>query len=376
MKIAMFTDSYEPQINGVVTSINNFTNELRRLGHEVHIFAPEDPKYKSKDKFVHYFNSLRFKPYPEYRIGITHSFLINSLFRKIDFDIIHVHTPFTLGLTGILIAKSKKIPLVGTFHTLISEYTKYIVKTEKLEKMGKKTAWAFTSWFYNNCDTVIVPTEKIKRLSKKNGFKRPIKVLPTGIKIKRKSYDKKNLKKKYKFNDRIVLLHVGRVCREKNIDFIIKSMKYTPNNIMLIVTSDGPAKKGLKKLVKKEGLSNKVKFTGYLSEKRLDEIYGSADIFVMASETDTQGLVLLEALQHGLPLVVTKAPVISDFVKKNKVGLVSRRNHKEFADKIIKLSKDKRLYNQLLKNKDKTLETYDIKRCTKELLKIYHMATS
>ncbi|MCD6557851.1 MAG: glycosyltransferase [Candidatus Aenigmarchaeota archaeon] len=376
MKIAMFTDSYEPQINGVVTSINNFTSELRKMGHEVHIFAPKDPKYKPKDRFVHCFDSLQFKPYPEYRIGLTHSFLINSLFNKTDFDVIHVHTPFTLGITGLLLAKSKRIPIIGTFHTLISEYTKYLVKIEKLEEIGKKTAWAFTSWFYNNCDIIIVPTKEIKRVAIKNGLKKPIKILPTGIRLTRKKYDKRRLKKKYKLDDKTVLLHVGRVCKEKNIDFIIKSMKYVPEGIILIITSDGPAKKELEKMVKEEALSEKVVFTGYLSNKKLDEIYGLSDIFLMASETDTQGLVLLEALQHGLPLVVTKAPVISDFVKKNKVGLVSRRNHKEFADKIIKLSKDKRLYNQLLKNKDKTLETYDIKRCTKELLKIYHMATS
>ncbi|MEM7819419.1 MAG: glycosyltransferase [Candidatus Aenigmatarchaeota archaeon] len=380
MNIAMFTDSYKPQINGLVTSLDLFTKKLRERKNKVYIFAP-DVKETKKENFVFRFKSFTFRSYKEYRVGIPYSLILDPEIKNIKFDIVHVHSPFSLGLAGIAFAKYYKIPIIGTFHTLFPDYMHYVIKSEKLQRIKlfkylfKLGSWKYLSWFYNHCDIVIAPSENIKKVLRKNGFKKKIIVIPTGVKIESKRKIKKHdLRKKYNLGNEKIILHVGRITKEKNIKFIIKSLKniLKNENIKFVITSDGPYKNELKKYVNNLGLSNKIIFTGYLSNKELNDFYKLSDVFVMASKSETQGLVLVEAAINKLPIVVLDVPVISDFVKENSFGIVSKK--KDFSKNINLILNNNLIRKKILKNYKIVAKKYDIEKCTNQLLNIYRNA--
>lgn len=361
----MFTDTYEPQINGVVTSIKIFTKYLRKDGHDVHIFCPNSPNFKHRDKFVHTFKSMKFVRYPEYRIALPYYL---PMFRK-KFDIVHIHTPASVGLIGLLFAKYHKIPIIGHFHTIVPEYGHYI--TERAKKITKSTLWNYSSLFYNRCNCVIAPSNYIKKMLERY-MKVKIVVIPTPIEFKRPK-DKRKLRKKYekKYNlsekDKI-LLHVGRITKEKNITSIIHAIKKIHNeNVKLIISSDGPYRDELEKKVR--GMKNVI-FTGYLSDDELDDMYSLSDVFVFASKTETQALVLLEAVSHGLPVVILDTPVLSEFVLENGVGLVANKN--DFSKKIIMALNTRDLKTNVMKMKNEIQKKYNPERCTKELVDVYN----
>lgn len=360
MKIAYFSDTYKPQINGVVTSIENFKDELKKRGHDVHLFVPKAPDFNPKDKKIHTFTSSEFKKYAGYRVSVPLR-LINFDFS--DFDIVHAQTPATMGVAAKIISKRRKLPFFATYHTSLDEYAHYLTNIKFFKKLTEKAIWTFTRKYYNATDSVLVPTEKIKKKLKKNGIKRKIDVIPTGVKIKKLKKSKNQLKQKYTLENSQVVLHVGRVTKEKNIDTVIKAFEKLDKNYKLIITSDGPYKK---KLEEKTKQNKNIIFTGYLSDKELKEYYKLSDVFVMASETETQGLVLLEALIGENPLVVLDAPVIGDFVKKEDVGYVCSEA-KQMAGAIKKAIKNDKFKEQ----RKRTLDKYNIKKCTDKLVSVY-----
>ncbi len=376
MKIAMFTDTYDPQVNGVVKSIKESSNELRKCHHKVYIFSPESPQFIAISRFVKSMKSVPFIKYPGYRIAIPYSVFIDPVFRKTKFDVVHVHTPFSLGVAGMVLAKYHKIPLVGTFHTLLPEYVHYYI--ERLRRFGYarhltgKAMWKYCSWFYNRCDCIIAPSEEIKELLKKKGFKKEIKVVPTGVRIKRADETKAALKKKYGFNSNKVILHIGRITKEKNIMIILDALKKLlkkDKKIKFVIASDGPHRAELENYTERLGLKENVVFTGYISPKRLYELYRMSDVFVMASKTETQGLVLMEAVTNYVPIVVMNYPVISDFVKKNGVGFVANKNN--FSEMVGKALHNRKARKNFMNNGKKLLHEYSINACAKKLAKIY-----
>ncbi len=369
MRIAYFTDTYEPQINGVVTTIKLYVEQLRKLGHEVYIFCPSDNKLR-KNKYIHTFKSFEFKPYPSYRVGIPNP-KIFSLINKISPDIIHIHSPASLGVIGLATAKRLKIPVIMTYHTLLTEYLDYIPgsKNKIIRKINKKTVDKYTKWFYNRSDITIVPSGYTKNFLKKTGVKKEVFVLPTGIKFK-------DLKFKKRKNKKPIILHVGRICKEKNIDVVIKAFKELKKStdIKLIITSFGPAEKELKELVKELGLKKNVKFTGYISEREKNSLYKKADLFVTASTTDTQGLVLLEAMQYGTPIIAASAGGFKDCIKNNYNGILFKPgNINDLAKKMKEVLDNKRLWKRLSKNGYENAKKLSIENCTKSLENIYNM---
>lgn len=377
LKIAFFTDTYEPQVNGVVKFIKLTRKYLEKSGNEVQVFAPSH-KDCVPGKNVHCFRSFDFLPYPDYRVAIPHRLLLWALMRKSRRpDIVHLQTPASLGAAGLIFAKYYKIPCVATFHTLISEYTHYLMKDGKIkkilgiEKITKKAIWKYTKWFLNSCDAVTVPSEEVKRLLVKNGVKKPVEVLPGGIEIPRKR-DKKSLRKKYGFGEKEkILLSVGRLGKEKNIDFILRSMKLLEERgFSIVIVGKGPYENELRKKAEKLGLT-KVLFTGFLSDSELMDYYSMADVFVSASKTETQGIVLLEACFSGLPLVSIEAPVVSDFIRKYGLGIVSGCSEKDFAAAVRKLFTDRKMLGKIRNGQKRALHDLNAEECTLGFERLY-----
>ncbi len=364
MKIANFTDTYKPQINGVVTSIDLFSEELRKRGHEVHIFCPRD-KNLQENQFVHTLPSFKFRPYPEYRVGLP-SFAPIAFLRRLKPDVIHVHSPAPIGLLGMAMAKRLKIPVVMTYHTLLTEYYKYFPGYRITETNVKKFIKKYSNWFFNKANVLIVPSEDTKALLRRSGVKAKIEVLPTGIKIEKRKINKASGKPYFLF--------VGRLCKEKSIDVLIRAFKNLERkiNYSLIITSSGPAERELKSLVKKLRLESRVKFTGYISEEEKWRLYSGAEAFATASETDTQAIVLLEAMSVGTPVIAPNKGGIKNYVKDKENGLIFRSGDvKDLEKKMLRIIKDEKLRKKLIKNGFRTVEELSIGNCTKHLEKIY-----
>jgi 1,2-diacylglycerol 3-alpha-glucosyltransferase len=358
LKIAYFTDTYEPQINGVVISIKLSIQNLRKNGHEVYIFCPSGSK---KDEYTFPVFSKKFKNYPEYKIGFPSFDLIKKI-KKIKPDIIHIHTPATIGMAGLAIAKLFDIPIVTTYHTLLKDYMSYITS----EKLGDQFIDMYTLWFFDRSSTIIAPSTPIKKILVKNGIKKPIKVLPTPIDVNMISKKSKNKNKKF------TILHVGRLCKEKRIEVVLDAFKDVLKQIdaKLIITSAGPDEKRLKNLADNLNISKNVKFTGYLPVESLKKLYSASNIFVSASDTETQGLVVLEAMANGCPVIARNALGFKDVIKDGKNGLLFDRKD-ELSEKIILLFKDKKLRSRLIKGGLRTASELNSENYIKKIEKIY-----
>ncbi|HLD85468.1 MAG TPA: glycosyltransferase [archaeon] len=373
MKIAMFTDAYRPQINGVVTSIENFSTELRKMGHDVVIFAPKSVQNTKDDLYTYRFSSVPFRAYKEYRIAVPYQIVTDTKIPK-DFDIVHVHSPFSLGFLGLRFAKHYGIPSVGSFHTLFPEYPHYAVgrlsRLKEIRHAFRRVTWTYLSRFYNQCSAVISPSETMTKEITLHGIKN-IFTVPNGVKQRKIYGSKKSIRKSYGFaNDDKIMLHVGRITKEKNIDFIIKTLSESLKNnanYKLIIASDGPYRKSIEELAEKLNLKGNVIFTGYLDDKKLEDYYSLADVFLMASRSETQGLVLVEAAMAMLPSVVLDAPVIGDFVKENGTGIAAKEA--DFATAVDAMIKQKP--RNIEKKCIAAAKKYEIQRCARQLLKVY-----
>ncbi|MDD5340916.1 MAG: glycosyltransferase family 4 protein [Patescibacteria group bacterium] len=373
LRIGFFTDTYKPQVNGVVSSIDNFRKELEGQGHEVIVFCPRVKGEKDTTE-VKRFPSFKFIFQPEYRVSLPVTMDLEKTIGQ-ELDIIHAHTPFGLGLLGYYYAVKKHKPFIYTFHTLYPEYVKtYFLKGRVVTpKMVEK----LSSFFSNHCDLTLAPSSKIKKLLLSYGVIKPVAILPTGVAID--EFEEPDGLKEFsgKYNlgkDEKILVYVGRLGKEKNIEFLIRTaaeLKKKINNVKLLLVGDGPGKESLKNLVKKLGLGNTVIFTGYLPRAEVNKAYHASDIFVFASQTETQGMVLLEAAACGLPIVAVKDLAFGEVLKNGVNGFACEKNSAVFAGKILLLLKNKKLYRAMSVSALKRARLLSSKNQTKRLLRLY-----
>ncbi|MGI6413815.1 MAG: glycosyltransferase family 4 protein [Syntrophomonadaceae bacterium] len=380
MRIGFFTDSYKPYTSGVVTSITTFQEELTKFGHEIYIFAPNYQNYFEVEENVYRFYSLPAPTNPDFSLAIPLYPGISTLIKKLNLDIIHVHSPFTMGRVGLRFARKYQIPLVFTYHTRYDQYVHYVPIAHDL---AKGVTIKYSTRFCNACDHIIVPSSNIERLLKAYDINSPISVIPTGVPIHRFNQgDSDWLRKHYQIpRSNKILLFVGRLTKEKNLEFLIKAfhlIKLSLPNTTLVITAQGPMENELKKLVFNLGLSldRDVIFTGAVPFDNLVNIYYSADLFVFSSLTETQGLVLIEAMATGLPVVAIRACGVEDMVEDNQEGILTSNDLSEFSQSVCRVLTDNHLYetfknNALIKacrlsssNTAKKLESVYIKLAT------------
>lgn len=354
MRIGIFTDSYRPYTSGVVTSIATLKEELIRMGHEIYIFAPSYPDYQEEENGVYRFYSLPTPTNPDYALAIPVLPGIKMLVKKLNLDIIHVHSPFTMGRVGLHYARKYKIPIVFTYHTLYDQYAHYVPVAQGL---AKDMALKFSNNFCNQCDHIIVPSKEVEALLEGYNIKTRVSVIPTGVSLhKFENVQEEWLRKHYGIPaNRKVLLFVGRLSKEKNLEFLIQSfgqIKRQMPDTTLVITAQGPLEKELKELAESLNFSpdSDVIFTGALPFETLISVYASSDLFVFSSITETQGLVLIEAMASGLPVVAVRASGVQDMVDHGINGLLTECDEKDFSDAVIKVLSDKVLYRCLQAN--------------------------
>lgn len=376
MKIGLFTECYEPVINGVVHSMRNTKRGLEALGQEVFVFAPDYREKNIREKNVIHCPST---PLPG-KLGyhFVHRFPdeIKKLAAKMD--IVHTHHPFTMGKYSSEIAISNDIPFLFTHHTQYDQYTHYV---PLLHTRAKNFLHSFLKNFCDKCDLIIAPSLGIKKIIKNEyKTKTEVEVVENSINIKnfRQGIGQSiprifsRLKPNYK-----IILYTGRVAKEKNIDFIIKAFKLAavkyPEAYLLIV-GGGPAIEKLQKLSVKLGLVGQVIFTDMVPYSQMKRFYNFADFFITASKTEVHPLVLLEAMAAGLPIVAVDAIGTSDIVQPGHTGYIVRDDITEFADKILYLLKNPTRLAIMSKNAAKEINYYSIPNMAKKMLGAYHKA--
>ena len=343
LKILMISDVFLPRINGVSTSILTFRKELQALGHEVLLLAPEYPADYPDDDLLWRIPSRYLPIDPEDRL-MRYQSIIELYPRLCDWQpqLIHIHTPFVAHYAGIKLASLLDIPSVETYHTFFEEYLFHYVRF--LPKVLLR--WLARHYSRSQCrevDHLIVPSKAMLEALRAYHIHTPATVLPTGIDL-----DKFSGGEAQRFfqlqsiePQRPTLVYVGRVAYEKNIDFllhVVKQLKQQYADILLIVAGEGPAEKKLQHLGTQLGLEHNLHFLGY-SENHQDlmDCYSAADVFVFASRTETQGLVILEAMALGVPVVALAIMGTKDILKPGQGALIAEDNVPSFAKQVHSL---------------------------------------
>lgn len=354
MKIGVFTDSYRPYTSGVVTSIATFKEELERLGHNLYIFAPSYPHYTETEEGVYRFLSVPSPTNSEFSLAIPVLPGMNMLLKRLHLDIIHVHSPFTMGRVGLHYARRYHLPILFTYHTLYDQYVHYVPVAQDL---AREMAVKFSNHFCNQCDHIVVPTTEVEGILKGYDIRTPLSVIPTGVPLHRFQSPANNwLRERYPIPpDHKILLFVGRLSKEKNLEFLIESFQLIRNKMpctTLVLTASGPLEQELKMLATRLGLSleRDVIFTGALPFDTLVQVYYASDLFVFSSMTETQGLVLVEAMAAGLPVVAVRAYGVRDMVNHGVNGILTGENREEFASAVVQVLQDRKVYGYLKQN--------------------------
>ncbi|MFW5928132.1 MAG: glycosyltransferase, partial [Thermoplasmatota archaeon] len=305
MKIAMFTDTWLPTMDGVVNSIIQFRKCLENEGHEVFIFAPgKEDRVDPDDDHIFRFKGKTFNMYPEYRLALYPSKRTHDLLVENDIDIIHNHGVAFMGIKAMIAAKFFDLPCVFNFHTKVTEAVHYY-PVNLSEALLKRLTWIYLRYLLRRSSAVIAPSEQaLKELEEKCPNMRYSDVVAPGIDKDRyhKDVDGSVIRKNMDLDGSDVLLHVGRISKEKNLDLILDALpilKKKNGNAKFLIVGDGPAKEYYERHVREKGLEDVVTFTGFVPEKQLPKYYAASDAFVISSRFETLGIVLIEALATG-----------------------------------------------------------------------------
>jgi Glycosyltransferase len=313
MKIAIFTDTFYPQINGVTNTLGKVTRHFDDNKIHYKIFAP---KYDDETDLAERFYSMKFFLYPDCRITLPNIFRITQSLSDFKPDIIQLMTEFNMGLTGLRYGKKNNIPTISNYTTNFSQYTEYY----KLDFL-KQGIWDYLKWFHNQNSVTLCPSSESQELLNQHGIDHT-QIFSRGIDSQKfnPSYRNDNVRKKFNIHDKLVFLYVGRVSYEKDLDILSESYKAIKaqygDKTALIITGDGPYLEKCKSMFPPDAI-----FTGFKRGAELSELYASSDIFVCPSSTETFGNVILEAMASGLPVIGADAGGLKETIIHNKNGL-------------------------------------------------------
>lgn len=423
MRIAIFTDTYIPDKNGVSFSIDRFTKMMADEGHQIMIFCPKvkmyiEPRYKNIT--VKRYRSITAPSYKEFKLALPFIWTTVRELRKFDPDVVHVQTPLGIGWMGIWATKILKLKNIQTYHTYIPEFLVYLtpgsilginkitsfIKNSRLvqaiskhnlpadnlvvnefsqnlnkiseevaveaetESRGFRDMFAdrYTRIVYNRANLVLTPSMAMKDALQKQGVDKEIKVVSNGV-----AFDRFKKKTSYKINKKF--FHMGRLGYEKSVNVIIDAfniaLKKDPD-LRLDIYGSGPAKKSLQVLTKKYRISNKVHFFGPYDINKLSKQLCNYDCFVTASTIETQGIVILEAMSAGLPVLGVNSLAVPEVVIDGKNGYISEPfDAFEMANNILKIISDEKTLEDFGNRSLKIAKTHEISKCKDYLLSIY-----
>ena len=377
MNIAIFTDTYLPDINGVAASVFTLAEELEKRGHKVYIFTGSKEKKEEKEEtFYQWASDLWQKAFSEileekpirkvyrlpslsisflkpHRMGTPISLNAFRMMKKLDIDIVHTQTEFLIGFLGMSMASAYRLPVVHTYHTMYEDYTHYIAKgTIVTPEMAR----SYSKFFCNQADCVVAPTRKTLDHLRSYGVKRDIHTIPTGINLEpfsKESHPEEEiseLRRSMKLAPEVpVILFLGRMAKEKSIDILLSKMpmilEKIPNAKLLLVGT-GPAEEDLRKMANTLGIEESVIFAGRVPYTEVGKYYQLGDVFVSCSTSETQGLTYYEAIAAGVPVLARRDESIEDFFESEKNCLLFD-DEDTLPELLVRIMEDKALSKKL-----------------------------
>lgn len=380
MRIAFFTNTYLPVISGVVRSVESYREALTKQGHTVFIFAQSDGEYVDKDPFIFRYPSLLLPIQTEVSAVIPVSPFVEQLLPFLKPDVIHTHHPFLLGQTAARWAETLSVPLVFTFHTQYTEYTHYFpLPQEAIQDFLKGAIKNWLVEYMQRCQHIVIPSESMKEvLTQDYGLRDCYTVIPTGMDLEpfRRS-DGKALRSREGWQDDIVLISTGRLALEKNWPTLLQAAQKVHldhPSLRLVLIGDGPEKGALQALATELGIAERVTFTGALPFSDIPAYLKAADLFGFASVTETQGLVTMEALAAGLPVVAVDGSGTRDIIENGKQGFLVPNDPEALAASINRLLDSPEKLRAFRRRALKKAKTFDMKGLTKQMIQVYEQA--
>lgn len=377
LDILMITDVYYPRVNGVSTSIRTFRREFEKLGHSVRLVAPAYPRHNDGEEVVMRIPSRYLPLDPEDRL-MRYAPLVDleSYLRRKRPDLIHIQTPFVAHRAGVRLARRLDIPVVESYHTYFEEYFYHYIPFLP-KSVLRFAARRLSRTQCNRLDGLVVPSRAMLDVLREYGITARAEIIPTGINLTRfANGDGAAFRARHGIEgERPLLLFVGRVAFEKNICFLLDMLlevRRSHPGTLLVITGEGPAQPGLQRHVAKLGLGENVRFIGYLRENNdLCDCYAAADAFVFASRTETQGLVLLEAMALGTPVVALAEMGVRDILEPGKGGLVAQNTPSDFAAQVCRLLGDVELRRRLGNEAREYVHSWTARAMAERMLEFY-----
>jgi glycosyltransferase involved in cell wall biosynthesis len=377
VRILFISDVFFPRVNGVSTSLQTFWRELERQGHEVRVIAPDYGKQEAPEPGLMRIPSRIVMFDPEDRMMHKRRILdLSGELRRHDVDLIHIQTPFVAHYAGVTLSRRLNIPRIETYHTFFEEYLFHYVPMLPRPWL-RYAARRFSRAQCNEVDAVVVPSMAMRDTLTGYGVTTRMEVLPTGIQL-----EQFNGGNGARFRclhnipeERPLLLHVGRVAHEKNIGFllrVVERVKESVADVLFVIAGEGPAQPALRREAQQLGIADNVLFVGNMDrETELLDCYRAADVKVFASRTETQGLVLLEAMALGVPVVSTAMMGTKDVLQPGCGAEVVCEDEQQFAAAVIRVLGDSGLAQQLSRAGRQYVESWSAPVMARRMADLY-----
>lgn len=376
LRIGLFTDTYAPQVNGVSVSLQMISEGLKKRGHQVTIFAPKFPGYKDNEPNVMRLPSLKYLNNPPIYVAVLGTPRSTWKLTRKHFDVLHAHSPASVGLLAYLTASTKRLPLIYTYHTSITDYTHYIKFIGNTGIIKYAAAW-FSKASTDLGDQIIVPSPKFHRLLLNQKVKQPITVIPNGIDLSMFKAVKNPgvLRKRLGIDDNApILLTVGRMDPEKRLDFIVEAFDLMADrvpNAHLVFAGDGSARKHVEEKAKNTHAKDRIHFLGMVNRADLPDILHDATVFLSASTTEVHPISVIEAIASGLPFVAVRDEAFEGMLEDGMNGYEVPLDARKYADVLADLLPDRERLNRFSVHSAALSEKYSIEMQVRSLEKLY-----
>jgi glycosyltransferase involved in cell wall biosynthesis len=374
MKIMMFTNTYLPHVGGVARSVSSYEEEFCRSGHEVRVVAPQFEGASDSAGRVLRTPAIQKFNGSDFSVRIPVPGLLADFVDSFRPDVLHSHHPFLLGDAALRLAWSRRLPLVFTYHTMYEQYTHYVpLASEAL----KRFVIQMSTDYCNLCTHVIAPSESVAAVLRERAVITPITSIPTGIDATfYGSGNGKQFRRRFGIpEDATVIGHVGRLAPEKNLDYLAEAVgRYLhdrPKAVFLVVGS-GEAMESMQRILRDYANHNQANFADKQTGQDLADAYAAMDAFAFSSQSETQGMVLAEAMAAGVPAVALDAPGAREIVsERNGILLDASASAQEFAEAIAAVADDRARRKKMSDGAKKTAAEFSLQKCADRMLALY-----
>ncbi|NIM04788.1 MAG: glycosyltransferase [Armatimonadetes bacterium] len=377
MRIALFSECYSPIVNGVVVAVSTLRQELLRLGHQVYLFAPRYPGYQETEPNIFRFPSISLPTNPRYPLGIPlFSRDLSTHLRDFAPEVVHSHSLFGMGRAAKKAAHRQQARLVFTYHTLLEDYSHYVPLPQPLVRwLARRVSRSFA----DRADFIIAPGPAAQQALRSYGVVNPVEIIPTGadLSLAEESFSSP-IRQRWGIPEEAPLVaFAGRIAKEKNLELLLTAFKEILSRLPaahLLLIGGGPWEDEIQRLASRLNLSKAVHISGFLPRREVFHALKHAQLFAFPSLTDTQGIVVIEAMACGLPVVATESGAVAEILRNGEEGLVVEATAERFAQALSRVLQDTKERREMGEKARQRAQQFSSARCAEQVLEVYRRA--